>query len=106
MRILKFIVDGQNIRIDPNCDIDGLVPGTNGYLEAHFSFSEEWKNTVKVVGFYSRLGKEYTPKLLNDGKSCVIPAEALQKRFFKLRVIGQNGLVTNKFMVDQKGGRV
>ena len=106
MRTLKFIVDGLTVKPDPKCDFSGLTPGSNGYLRAEFSFSNEWKSTEKVVGFYSRMGNEYPPQRLKDGRTCMIPAEALRKRVFKLKVIGQNGLVTNKLSVEQKGGNV
>lgn len=107
MRTLKFIVDGQKIRPDPTCDFSGLDPGTTGYLRAEFTFSKEWNNTVKVAGFYSNLGKEYEPRLLKDGRTCLIPAEATKKRVFKIQILGNNGsctLQTNRFAVDQKGG--
>lgn len=107
MRTLKFIVDGQIIKQDPSCDFNGLLPGTNNYLRAEFTFSKEWESTAKVVGFFSNMGKEYEPRVLNDGKSCVIPADALKNRIFKMQVIGKNkvrALRTNKFIVEQKGG--
>lgn len=107
MRTLKFIVNGLTLTPDPNCDFTGLVPGSDGYLRAEFAFSNEWENTVKVVGFYSRLGMEYPPELLEDGKSCIIPAKALEKRVFKIQVMGRNAntrLITNKLEIDQKGG--
>lgn len=104
MRLLKFIVEGQTIKPDPRCDFSGLVPGTAGYLKAEFSFSKEWTSTPKVVAFYSRLGNEYPPQALKDGRTCMIPTEALRKRVFKVQVLGQNGLVTNKLEIDQKGG--
>lgn len=107
MRILKFIVEDQTIKQDPDCDFNGLVPGTEGYLLAEFDFSPEWANTVKVVSFFSNMGKEYTPQLLKDGKTCVIPPEALEKRVFKLRVTGKHAtytLTTNKVAVSQNGG--
>lgn len=104
MRSLQFIVEGLTIKPDPRCDFSGLVPGTAGYLKAEFSFSKEWTSTPKVVAFYSRLGNEYPPQALKDGRTCLIPAEALQKRVFKVQVLGQNGLVTNKLEIDQKGG--
>lgn len=106
MRTLKFIVNGQKIEKDPNCNFDGLVPGSDGYLKAEFSFSSEWTGCRKVVGFYSRLGKEYEPQLLEDGKSCIIPTEALKKAYFKLQVLGRKegvGLATNKLEIHQKG---
>lgn len=42
MRILKFIVDKQIIRRDPNCDFSNLVSGTKGYLKADKGLSN-WK---------------------------------------------------------------
>lgn len=108
MRTLKFIVDKQIIKQDPSCDFTGLVPGSDKYLKAEFSFSKEWESMVKVVGFYSNLGKEYLPQALNDGKSCVIPAIALENRVFKLKVFGRKGdttLRTNKIAVKQDGDK-
>lgn len=104
MRTLRFIVDGPTIRPDPQCDFTSLVLGSRTPIRAEFSFSKEWANSAKVVGFYSRLGREYTPQPLKDGQTCLIPAEALEKRFFKVRVLGRNGLKTNKLEIDQKGG--
>lgn len=104
MRTLKFIIEGQTIRQDPRCDFTGLVPGIGERINAEFSFSKEWQNSPKVVGFYSRLGKEYTPQVLKDGRTCLIPTKALEKRIFKVQVLGRNGLKTNKLEIDQKGG--
>lgn len=108
MRTLKFIVDRQTITQDPNCDFSGLIPGTAEYLKAEFIFSPEWNDCVKVAAFYSRLGREYPPQVLTDGKSCYIPADALKKRTFKIQVIGKRGdykILTNKVEVSQNGGR-
>lgn len=108
MRTLKFIVNKQIITLDPNCDLSGLIPGSEGYLQAEFSFSSEWKNCVKVAAFYSFLGKEYQPQLLKDGKRCMIPAEALKGRRFKVQVIGKDNdvkITTNKVTVCQNGGK-
>lgn len=108
MRTLKFVVDGQIIKQDPNCDFSGLIPDTEGHLKAEFNFSSEWANCVKVVGFYSALGKEYPAQVLNDGKTCMIPSEALRRRVFKLRVVGKRGaekLTTNKLAISQNGGK-
>ena len=107
MRTLKFIVDKQIIRQDPTCDFSGLIPGTAGYLQAEFSFSSEWKDYTKVAAFYSTLGKEYEPRVLTDGKTCIIPAEALVRKSFRVRIVGkkeESKLTTNKITVCQKGG--
>lgn len=105
MRTLKFIVEGQTLRPDPTCDFSNLVPGSSDYLQAEFDFSAEWDNRVKVVGFFSNLGKEYEPQVLKNGKYCVIPSEALAKSIFKVQIIGHK-LCTNKVIVHQKGGKV
>lgn len=107
MRTLKFIVEKQIIRKDPSCDFEGLIPGTEGYLMAEFSFSQEWDGCVKIATFWSSLGKEFTPQILKDGKTCLIPSKALVNRNFGVQVIGKKGdfkIVTNKEYVCQKGG--
>lgn len=108
MRTLKFIVDGQIVKLDPNCDFSNLVPGTSEYLKAEFSFSPEWDGRVKVAAFWSVLGKEYPPQLLKDGRECIIPEEALKRRKFKVQVIGKKDgskLTTNRVEVNQNGGK-
>ena len=108
MRTLNFIVDKQLIKPDPKCDFSGLIPGTEGYLQAKFIFSSDWKGCVKVAAFYSRLGKEYPPQALDENDTCLIPAEALSKSVFGVRVIGKKEglrLTTNKAVVCQNGGK-
>ena len=106
MRTLSFIVDGQIIKKDPECDFDNIVPGSSGYLVAKFTFSSEWDNTAKVAAFW-RNGRECPPQILKDGRSCIIPSEALTKRSFHISVLGKNNkikLTTNKIEVVQNGG--
>lgn len=107
MRVLKFIVNGQSITQDPSCDFSGLAPGTEGHLQAEFSFSKEWNNTTKVVAFYSKLGNEYEPQPIENNRTCMIPRDATKKQSFKLQVIGTNrdySIRTDRFEVIQKGG--
>lgn len=108
MRTLKFIVEDQIIRPDPNCDFSNLVPGTEGYLQAEFSFSSEWAGCMRVATFYSMMGTEYSPQVLEDGRACMIPAEALKRKTFKVQVLGKGTnskkMVTNKLAVSQNGG--
>lgn len=109
MRILKFIVDDQIIKQDPNCDFDNLIPGSEGYLFAEFTFSPVWNGVVKVATFHSPMGREYPPQALEDGKTCMIPAEALKHRSFRVGVIGKKDnikITTNKVAVRQNGGTV
>lgn len=107
MRTLKFVVEGLIIKQDPTCDFSNLVPGTEGYLRAEFSFSPEWNGCTKVASFWSAVGDEYPPQVLADGISCVIPAEATQRYAFKVGVIGKSPvtkLATNRAIVKQTGG--
>lgn len=104
MRTLKLKVEGQILSLDPSCDLYDLVPGSNSFIRLEFTFSNEWRNTAKVVGFYSKLGREYPPQPLRPDETCIVPIEALKRREFKIKVIGQNGLVTNKIAIEQKGG--
>lgn len=108
MRKLKFIVENQIIKPDPSCDFSGLVPGTEDYLCLSFSFSREWSGYVKVASFWSVMGKEYEPQVLEDN-SCIVPVEAAMKRSFKVKILGKKGdskLTTNKITINQYGGAV
>ena len=103
MRTLKFGVDGQSIKKDPSCDFSGLVPGTKGYLEAYFHFSDEWKGCKKAAVF-TALGKEYAVPLIN-GK-CEIPEKALTWKLFSVKVAGERDgyrITTNRVEVLQDG---
>lgn len=105
MRVLKFDVSELNIEKNPGCDFGGLVPGTEGYLKAEFSFSAEWDGYVRVASFYS--GVEEYAVILEDGKSCHIPAEVTRRPAFGLKVTGKksNGvMITNKIIIAQNGG--
>lgn len=107
MRTLKFIVNGQTITLDPECDVSDLVPGTNGYVQAKFTFSPEWNKCAKVAAFYSNLGREFEPQVLKSGEVCEIPLEALKKSIFKVKVFGKKNdytICTNKVTVYQRGG--
>lgn len=109
MRILKFIVEDQIIKQDPSCDFDNLVPGSEGYLFAEFTFSPIWDGFVKVATFHSPMGREYPPRAIGDGNACMIPAEALTHKKFKIGVIGKKEnvrLTTNEVTVFQNGGTV
>lgn len=108
MRTLKFIVEGRNLVQDPSCDFTGLFPSENQELEAEFAFSNEWKSAIKVVAFYSILGKEYPPQVLNDENHCVIPKEALISPVFRMQILGELGgtiVQTDILSIYQRGGK-
>lgn len=102
MRLLEFIVSAQRITADPECTFDNIVAGTEGYLQAQFTFSSEWDNCVKAASFW-RGEKEYSVILRND--TCVIPAEVLTGPTFRVSVTGQSKeyvITTNRLLVRQE----
>ena len=109
MRTLKFTVEATELKHDPNGNFDGLFPAKDQQMMAEFSFSAEWKSAVKVVAFYSILGKEYPPQVVNEANVCKIPEEALSLPVFRMQVFGNiRGipLSTNILSIYQKGGNL
>ena len=105
MRTLRFQVRSQQISPDPDCDFAGIVPGTAGYLQAEFSFSSEWQDTVKVAEFRRFETSECYPVKIVNGR-CMIPSEVLTGKTWLLDVVGKRGdmiLTTNKCKVRQEG---
>ena len=108
MLTLRFIVDGQTVKQDPNCDFSGVFLNKDSGVCAEFIFSSEWNDKVKVAAFWSMLDREYEPQALDDKNACVIPSEAFTRASFKIQVLGLRGpekLTTNKLTILQTGGR-
>lgn len=106
MRTLSFIVDGQIIKQNPECNFSDIVPGSSGYLIAKFKFSNDWDNTIKAAIFQNGENESY-PEILKDGSSCIIPSEVLINKQFTISVLGKNEkikITTNKVKVVQNGG--
>lgn len=107
MKTLKFKVNGQSIALESISEAEKLVPGSEGYILAEFTFSKEWDSCAKVAAFYSNLGREFEPQILKEGKLCIIPSQALKLSVFKVKVLGKKDdymICTNKVTVHQKGG--
>lgn len=105
MRLLKFIVNAQQIQKDPTCDFNDLVAGTKDYLRAQFTFSPEWQDCFVIASFWR--GKEEHAKIVENGE-CTIPAEALVGSTFRVSIVGQRGnyrITTNKVLVRQEVSR-
>lgn len=105
MRLLKFNVHAQHIQKDPECDFNGIVAGTSGYLRAQFALSSEWQNCTVVASFW-RGSKEYAA-LLENGE-CMIPTEALKGHTFRVSLTGQRDnyrITTDKVLVRQEVSR-
>lgn len=107
MRTLIFNVKNQIIERKAGCDFGGLVADTTGYLKARFLFSEDWNGCAKVVGFFSKNGKEFPPCVLSDDDTCMIPDEVLKYHEFKIRLYGRNNdytITTRPIIIKQYGG--
>lgn len=101
MRTLKFIVEGQRIRPDPECDFSGIVRGSRGYLAAEFSFDSDWDGCRKAAVFRSLSGECSVPVM---GKPCKIPEEVLKRSSFYVKVVGEREgyrITTNSEKVRQ-----
>lgn len=105
MRTLKFAVNAQRITSDPNCDFSGIVPGTVGYLKAHFSFSPEWAGMVKVAEFRKYLCDEPVSVPIINGE-CAVPDTVTGGKAWYVKIIGKRGdviLPTCNCKVEQEG---
>jgi hypothetical protein len=101
LRILKFAVNGQILKMDPKCDFENIVAGSKNYLVAQFNFNSEWDQYRKVAVFINN--KIEYPVLIENNK-CVIDSDALTSGWFYVYVIGQLGnerMNTNSVMVRQ-----
>lgn len=86
MRTLEFKVDGQRLKKQSDCDFSGLVAGSEGYLKAKFTFSDEWLGCKKAASFW--IGEREHGALLDSDDSCIIPPEALTGELFQVSVVG------------------
>lgn len=105
MRLLNFIVNGQHISKDPDCDFTKIVAGTSNYLKAHFTFSPEWQDCKKAASFW-RGSKEHAVLLEDD--MCDIPPEALTGITFGVSatmLYGNSTVPTNRVIVSQEVNR-
>lgn len=106
MRLLIFNVESQCVHKDPNCDFTNIVAGTKNYLRAKFTFSNEWRDCMKVVSFWR--GEKEHAVLINSDGTCDIPTEVLSGATFRVSVTGQNKdyrITTNKIVVRQEVSR-
>lgn len=103
MRVLKFIVNGQSLQRDPNCDFSGIIRGSKGYLVAEFSFDSSWKGCTIAASFW-HFGKEYAVLVQNN--KCIIPDEALEGFSVGVTLRGIKkgySISTNKAVFEQGG---
>ncbi|MBQ7097009.1 MAG: hypothetical protein IJN96_02950 [Clostridia bacterium] len=99
--MLKFTVNNQIIT---RKDDFRVVADSKNYLEATFELTEEWlDDTVVLFGY----GEEYFCVLLDEQRSCIVPAEVIKPPFFTVSLFcGDDVFVTaNTVTVDvEKSG--
>lgn len=103
MRALKFIVNGQSLQKDPNCDFSGIIRGSKGYLVAEFSFDSSWKGCTIAASFW-HFDKECAVLVQNN--RCMIPDEALEGFSVGVTLRGvkkRYSISTNKTVFEQGG---
>lgn len=104
MRILDFIVKGQSLTKNPDCDFGNIVAGTRGYLSARFQFyGNEWNTCKKAASFYLE-DREFAV-LLDENNSCLIPNEVLVSDRFEVSLTGLKNemlIKTTKVKVKQE----
>ena len=105
MRVLEFDVNGQSLSKSNNCDFSGIVPGSDGYLKAHFTFSNDWSGTVKVAEFrtYTSSDPVSVPIINNE---CMVPADVTGGNRWYVKIVGKRGsviILTNNCRVRQEG---
>lgn len=105
MRILEFDVNGQSLIKSKNCNFSGIVPGSDGYLKSHFTFSNDWAGTVKVAEFRTHASSEpVSVPIINN--ECMVPADVTGGDRWYVKVIGKRGDVlipTGNCRVRQEG---
>ena len=102
MRVLRFIVKGQSLQKDPNCDFSGIVRGSKGYLIAEFIPDASWRGCTIAASFW-HFDKEYAV-LVRNGK-CEIPPEALHGFSVGVSLVGiKTGyrICTNRAKFEQE----
>lgn len=90
MRVLEFDVNGQNLSKSKNCDFSGIVHGSDGYLKARFTFSNDWSGMVKVAEFRTHVSSEpVSIPIINN--ECMVPADVTGGDRWYVKVIGKRG---------------
>ena len=102
MRLLKFIVNGQKIEKDPECDFENIVAGSKNYLKAYFNLPEEWQNCVVAASFWR--GSHEEAVVLKDNM-CDIPSVVLNCATFRVSLTCMKNkqlIPTNKLLIRQE----
>ena len=84
MRILKFIVEGQTLSKDPECDFSHIIKGSKDYLGCSFKLPADWRN-IPLAATFTHYGKEICASPVFSG-ACWQPRLPITgKRYVRLR---------------------
>lgn len=92
---LEFKVNEQTLTLTSK---QSVVANSLNYLDAKFTFSEEWKNAVKTAVFVSPTEEIFKQILEND--MCEVPWEVIGNPGFRVSVFGGNRITTNEVAVN------
>jgi hypothetical protein len=90
MRELVFDVDQQRLKRNPDCNFEGIVAGSEGYLKLKFNFlGDDWDNCVKIASFIApAIDGDIGVKLDTETNTCLVPPEASMCDEFAVSLVG------------------
>lgn len=92
---LEFKVNEQTLTLMSK---QSVVANSLNYLDAKFTFSEEWQDAVKTAVFVSPTEEVIKQILVND--MCEVPWEVIGNPGFRVSVFGGNRITTNEVAVN------
>lgn len=92
---LEFKVNEQTLTLTSK---QSVVANSLNYLDAKFTFSEEWQDAVKTAVFVSPTEEVIKQILVND--MCEVPWEVIGNPGFRVSVFGGNRITTNEVAVN------
>ena len=92
---LEFKVNEQTLTLTSK---QSVVANSLNYLDAKFTFSEEWRDAVKTAVFVSPTEEIFKQLLVND--MCEVPWEVIGNPGFRVSVFGGNRITTNEVAVN------
>lgn len=105
MRILKFIVEGQTLRKDPECDFSHIIKGSKDYLGCSFKLPADWRN-IPLAATFTHYGKEICASPVFSG-ACLVDNSVTDYKNFKISLTAiKNGEIvrTNAVKIWQEEG--
>lgn len=86
MRTLKFLVEKQRLKKNPDCDFSMIVAGSVKYLKLKFQFSPEWNECKKAVSFW--VGDVEHAVILDENDECYVHEVVTNESVYRISVTG------------------